>query len=151
MVSNSSCEVTSASNPDLTSTYCNSMQNQAAVLQVHKDDSPPQPIFFPSIKYVFRNSARTAPSDNERIFSMDIRRGAGLAQAAVKPKEVAVEAAQGEWTQDNGIVFRDAGRDRIRDEIGKADRGGLKSVRSPQNLKLALKKQQCPVVLCFTG
>jgi hypothetical protein len=30
------------------------------------------------------------------------------------------------------IVSRDAGRDRIR--------GGLKSVRSPQNLKLALKK-----------
>jgi protein phosphatase len=127
------------------STYCNSMQNQAAVLLVYKDGAPPQPIFMPPIKYVFRNAAMFAPSDNERIFSVDVRKCAAAAQAVASQATAApgrgLKLAKGagmkatESFSGMPVVIGSGNK------LGKsAATGSLKRMGSAQNIKLALKK-----------
>jgi protein phosphatase len=53
------------------SSYCNVMENSAAVLLVYKDDKPPMPHYFQPIKYIMRGSAIFLPSENETTFSVD--------------------------------------------------------------------------------
>jgi protein phosphatase len=127
------------------STYCNSMQNQAAVLQIFKDGAPPQPIFMPPIKYVFRTAALFAPSDNDRIFSVDVRKSVAIGQAGARPSEAApgrgLKLAKGAGLKATASFSGMPVSMATGGKLSKgAATGSLKSVGSAQNLKLAMKK-----------
>jgi protein phosphatase len=54
------------------SSYCNTMPNKAAVLQVLKDGSR-HPLIFPPLKYIMRTSALFAESTDERNLVIDLK------------------------------------------------------------------------------
>jgi protein phosphatase len=56
------------------STYCGQMHNQAAVLRLFRDGSPPKPIIFQPLKYLLRASASFATSQSETAFVVDPRK-----------------------------------------------------------------------------
>jgi protein phosphatase len=62
------------------SSYCNSMNNCAAVLQVYKDGSPPKTHYFQPIPYVKRASACFLESESEYVLLLDTQETCALSR-----------------------------------------------------------------------